>query len=280
MNENNNTRQPIQATSGLGAAMPDQDVERMLHRRTRRSFVGAAVAAAAGYGGWHWLRTRRADDGVPWPLRRILETNEQFSRDYFRSAHRAEEHLVGAAPRNPRVNGDLGLTSDIDPARWRLHVAGLAAGDGTAELQLGDITSLPRVETTMRLCCIEGWSILVNWTGARFRDFLLKYPPITQSGKPPSMDHPEDLYDYVSMETPDGSYYVGLDIASLIHPQTLLCYEIDGQPLTAEHGAPLRLVIPTKYGVKNIKRLGRIRYTGVKPTDYWAQQGYDWYAGL
>ena len=68
-------------------------------------------------------------------------------------------------------------------------------------------------------------------------------------------------------------------MASALHPQTLLCYEMDGQPLTPEHGAPIRLVIPVKYGFKSIKRIGTIRFTDRRPADYWAEQGYDWYAG-
>jgi DMSO/TMAO reductase YedYZ molybdopterin-dependent catalytic subunit len=69
-------------------------------------------------------------------------------------------------------------------------------------------------------------------------------------------------------------------MASALHPQTLLCYEMGGRPLTPEHGAPLRLVIPVKYGIKNLKQIGTIQFTDVRPADYWAQQGYDWYAGL
>ena len=90
---------------------------------------------------------------------------------------------------------------------------------------------------------------------------------------------PASLLDYAALETPDGDYYVGLDMASALHPQTLLCYEMDGQPLTPEHGAPLRLVIPVKYGIKNLKQIGTIRFTDVRPADYWAERGYDWYAG-
>ncbi len=63
------------------------------------------------------------------------------------------------------------------------------------------------------------------------------------------------------------------------HPQTLLCYEMNGEPLTLEHGAPLRLVTPVKYGIKNIKRIGTIRFTDKRPADFWAERGYDWYAG-
>jgi len=67
---------------------------------------------------------------------------------------------------------------------------------------------------------------------------------------------------------------------SAMHPQTLLCYEMNGAPLTGAHGAPLRLTIPVKYGIKNIKRIGSIQFTDNRPEDYWANEGYDWYAGL
>ena len=89
-----------------------------------------------------------------------------------------------------------------------------------------------------------------------------------------------DPNSYVALETPDRKYYVGLDMASALHPQTLLCYEMNGAPLPDEHGAPLRLVIPIKYGIKNLKRIGRIAFTKTRPPDFWAERGYDWYAGF
>ncbi len=120
-----------------------------------------------------------------------------------------------------------------------------------------------------RFCCIEGWSTISHWAGARFSDFTKRYYP---PGR--------ELTKYVSMTTPDEDYYVGLDMKSALHPQTLLAYEYNGQPLSPDHGAPLRLVIPVKYGIKNIKRIGAIQYTNKKPDDYWAEVGYDWFAGL
>ncbi len=90
---------------------------------------------------------------------------------------------------------------------------------------------------------------------------------------------PQHDSKFVGIETPDRAYYVGLDIESALHPQTLLAYEMNGAPLAALHGAPLRLAIPVKYGIKNIKRIGTIRYTNVRPADFWAERGYDWYAG-
>ena len=62
---------------------------------------------------------------------------------------------------------------------------------------------------------------------------------------------------YVALTTPQKDYYVGFDAASAFHPQTLLCYAINGKPLSNEHGPPLQLVIPTKYGIKNLKRIGQ-----------------------
>jgi DMSO/TMAO reductase YedYZ molybdopterin-dependent catalytic subunit len=129
---------------------------------------------------------------------------------------------------------------------------------------------------TTELRCIEGWSTVVYWAGARLVDLAAMTGLAIRSGR---RDGPGELLKYVSLETPDAAYYVGLDMASAFHPQTLLCYEMNDQPLTPEHGAPLRLVIPVKYGIKNLKQIGTIRFTDVRPTDYWAERGYDWYAG-
>jgi hypothetical protein len=260
-------------------AMQDADVERQMHRLSRRSFLWAGAALIGGYTGWQWLISRRADNGVPWPFRRALEIDEQFARDYFRPTRLAPT-FPRALAREPKPNGDEGLNDDFDPAAWKLHVEGANGADEPLTLTLADIQALPRVEMTTELKCIEGWSVVVHWVGARFADFAAKYPPPTRDGGSPDVkDHPEDLVDYVGMETPDGGYYIGLDMPSALHPQTLLCYEMNGQPLTSEHGAPLRLVIPVKYGIKHIKRIGTIRYASERPKDFWAEQGYDWYAG-
>ena len=138
-------------------------------------------------------------------------------------------------------------------------------------LNLADITQLPRHELVTQFKCIEGWSQIVHWAGVRMADFLDRYPPAPVDGKDPL---------YVYMETPDGDYYTGYDMHVMRHPQTLLVTEMMGEPLTQFHGAPLRLHMPTKYGYKQIKRIGLIAYTNQRPDDYWTKLGYDWYAGL
>jgi len=284
-------------TTGRIETLSDEEFERTMRRSSRRAFLVGGVAALAGIGGWKWLTTRERDDGIPWPLRDVMQGNEKIARAYFEDSHLSRTYPVSAASM-PRVNGDIGLGGTVDPSTWRMRVVGLTlptrfrgaspTTDTTSQttddpdslyLTLDDIRALPRTEIVTELRCIEGWSVVVRWGGARFSDFAAKYRTGTIGAAGRSNPF-LGLPDYVSLETPDGGYFVGLDIASAMHPQTLLCYEMDGRPLTSEHGAPLRLATPTKYGVKNLKRIGTIRFTDVRPPDYWAKRGYDWYAGL
>ncbi len=221
---------------------------------------------------------RSAEDELPWPLRRALEFNERLARGIFRASRRSPEFPRSAA-RMPRVNGSIGLDSSLDLSAWRLQVVG-AAGDHARSFTLDDIKALPRVEMTTELRCIEGWSTVVHWAGTRLSDLAAVTGSATRSGRPADpIGNADDLLGYAALETPDREYYVGLDMDSALHPQTLLCYEMGGQPLTLAHGAPLRLVIPVKYGIKSLKQIGTIRFTDRRPADYWAERGYDWYAG-
>ena len=257
----------------------NEQVRRRMRQKSRRSFLGLGAGLVAGVGAFRWLTTRREIDGIAWPLRKTLEVNEQLARDFF-SARRSAPAFSPDRVSADRVNGDVGLDDDFNVAEWKLEIQGLASQDEPLTLDLDAIKKLPRAEMTAEFKCIEGWSVIVQWAGARFTDFMKAYPPRTRSGDDFSLDHPEDLPPYVSMATPDEGYYVGLDMESLLHPQTLLCYDRNSAPLSQEHGAPLRLVIPVKYGVKNIKRIAAIRYSTLRPADYWAERGYDWYVGL
>ncbi|RYG74157.1 molybdopterin-binding oxidoreductase [bacterium] len=258
--------------------LPNDEAEAQMSQMSRRSFLWAAVAGAGSLAGLRWIDTRRLDGGIPWPLRRVLDTQGEIARDLYSTARLAPTFPVSMA-REPRANGDIGLGEDFDPSQWKLMVSGLYSG-ADLELTLAEIKKLPRTEIVTELKCIEGWSVIVHWAGVKVSDFMTKYPPATLSGEAPNLTKkPQDLMPYVGAQTPDGQYFVGLDIESVLHPQTLLCYEMNGKPLTLEHGAPLRLVTPTKYGIKHLKRLGSLQFTGIKPEDYWAQQGYDWYSG-
>jgi hypothetical protein len=149
--------------------------------------------------------------------------------------------------------------------------SGLDIGTPGLLLPIDALHALPQVTKVMEFKCIEGWSQITEWQGVRLRDLIAQYPPQLVNGRTPR---------YVYMETPDGDYYCGYDWAVAMHPQTLLVTSMSGEPLKPEHGAPVRLFTPLKYGYKQIKRIGLIAYTDTKPDDYWTKLGYDWYAGL
>jgi DMSO/TMAO reductase YedYZ molybdopterin-dependent catalytic subunit len=242
--------------------------EQELRRRTRRGFIGLGAGAVVAAAGWEWLNHGyTAGEDIPKPLRSALQFNEKVARKTLFS----HDHLVKTYPASAiadiKVNGLEGMSDDFDPNQWMLSVAGIGGGE-PLKLDLDDLKSLPRHEQIIDFKCVEGWSTVTQFAGARLSDFTAKFAPGSEKA------------GFVSMVTPDEGYYVGLDTPSALHPQTLLAWEMNGEPLTIEHGAPVRLSIPVKYGIKNIKRIGSIAYQQEEPADYWGERGYDFYAGL
>ena len=153
----------------------------------------------------------------------------------------------------------------VDLERWNLPVTGAVQKPGTyTQVQ---IQSLPKITQNTRHVCVEGWDVIGNFSGARLSDFLKMIGADTAAG-------------FVTVQCAD-DYYESLDMATAMHPQTLLCYEMYGQPLTREHGAPLRLTIPTKVGYKQAKYLTDLKVTRVlEKVGYWEDQGYSEFYGL
>jgi DMSO/TMAO reductase YedYZ molybdopterin-dependent catalytic subunit len=241
--------------------------------------VGGA-AALAGLGTWHWLTTATPEDGVPWPLRRVLRFNQRLAESLGSPHHLGPTFPPESVQGPPRTNGQIGLAGEVDGAGWELRIEHEGRGLGRT-IRLRDIMELPRVDLVAELKCVEGWSEVMQFGGVRFLDFVMQFGLATRSGRAPNPGgNPQDLFRYVYLATPNEDYYVGLDMASALHPQTLLCDTMNGQPLTREHGAPLRLYLAVKYGYKSLKRIGLIRFQDERPSDYWARRGYDWYAGL
>jgi DMSO/TMAO reductase YedYZ molybdopterin-dependent catalytic subunit len=163
-----------------------------------------------------------------------------------------------------RVNNYDTDTPPIDIPHWSLTIQGLVQKPG--EYTMAQIASLPKKVMNTRHCCVEGWSMIPRWGGTPLREFL-KYVGADMNAR------------YVSLKCGD-DYYTGYDMPSALHPQTLLCYEAYNKPLTLEHGAPVRITMPTKLGYKSAKWISALEVTNTKPGGYWEDQGYDWFAGL
>lgn len=234
-----------------------------LSRRTRRSFLTGGAVGFAGWLGWRWARGSKDAGGTPSAFRRAFEWSGELWQRAVGPRRLSPEKPRQTGP--ARVNGDLGLRSPIDLAAWRLRVTGTPLA-----LTMDELRALPRTEVSTEFKCVEGWKIDLTYAGVRFSDFVERYGLLRERGDA----------RVVGLVTPDEEYFVSIDLESMLHPQTLLAYEINGAPLTPEHGAPLRLVIPIKYGIKSIKRIGTIAFARERLPDFWAEQGYDWYSTL
>ena len=157
-------------------------------------------------------------------------------------------------------------TPQIDPAAYRLTIDGEVGNP--LKLSLADIQQLPLTSMVMRHVCVEGWAAIVQWNGAQLRELI-------------ALAQPKNTARYVYFESADG-YYESWDLASALHPQTLLAYQRNGQPLSVANGAPLRLAAPIKLGYKQAKWVTRVRLVNqlLPQTGYWEDQGYEWFGGL
>ena len=247
--------------------------EKKIKRRNFISFAAFVGLNAAAYSGWRWLYNSKPEEpgitaGARKPLRKALNQTELFFRRTFSNNNLVKTYPKSMAAKKVRVNSNIGMDNkDYQPADWVMTVN---KSDGkTLEFTLKDLMALPKTEIVYDFKCVEGWDQIQHWGGVKFSDFIAHYKL-----------EKETALHYVGLATPNEEYYVGIDMESAMHPQTILAYEVNEQPLPLEHGQPLRLIIPVKYGIKNLKRIGSISFSNERPPDYWAERGYDYYSGL
>ena len=199
-------------------------------------------------------------------LRHFQKFNDWFQAKIFDPHHLAREYAEQElTPVDGfRVNGKDDESPDVDIEAWTLRVEGLVAKPGSYTLK--EIASLPKRVMNTRHYCVEGWSMIPRWGGTPLHQ-LLEYVGADTRAK------------FVGVECAD-DYTTSYDMPSALHPQTLLCYEAYDKPLTLDHGAPLRVVIPTKLGYKSAKWVQKLTVTNEMPGGYWEDQGYDWFAGI
>lgn len=160
----------------------------------------------------------------------------------------------------------FGITPKIDPVAFRLIVDGEV--NNPLSLSMEQIQQIPLTSMTIRHVCVEGWAAIVQWGGVRLRELV-------------ALAQPKVNVKYVYFHSADG-YYESWDMASALHPQTLMAYQKNGQPLSIDNGAPLRLASPIKLGYKQSKWVTRITLLShlLPRRGYWEDQGYEWFAGL
>ena len=267
-----------------------------LGRQSRRDFLlfGAATAVSAAGVWWllpdgtkqQWLSPAAASriDSIE---ARFGVTGERRERFLGRVLTFDDDVAEALYSKNRRVRAYR--PSDVTPLRnnyngrtptggylasWKLTLSGLATGKETT-LTAGDLSRFPVRDQVTRLCCVEGWSAVAFWSGIRFAQLLRAYPPAPAA----RWAAIESAVNLDGAGRPD-PYYVSIDLDTALHPQTLLATKQDNRPLSLAHGAPLRLVVPMKLGLKNIKAVTSIRYTADEPPDYWNERGYSKYDGL
>jgi DMSO/TMAO reductase YedYZ molybdopterin-dependent catalytic subunit len=244
-------------------------LEKHLRRDVLKSFLGFGAAGLGLAGAWKLINSSSYLNNTLAPLRKALEFNEKLTSKILSDSHLAPVFSKSEAVKNVRVNGNVGLASAVSED-YKIKIE---SGEKKFEVTLAELKALPKQEIIFEFKCIEGWSQVQHWAGVRFVDVMNHYK-IGQKDA-------ENLFEYVGMETPDGQYFVGIDTPSAVHPQTILAYEMNGEPLIdKKHGSPLRLIIPVKYGYKSLKRVGIIKFSTTRPKDYWAMYGYDYFAGL
>lgn len=261
----------------------EKEFRRTVRKKSLKSFSLFFIFIVLCLAGWNWLQRQPKDNGALKPLRTAMDANEKIFSGVFSDEHLEPTYPVTSAVTRVKVNGNYGMKSVLDTAAWKLFVVGNADVKPVADtvvITMDEIKKLPKTEIIFNFKCIEGWSQVTWWGGVKFSDFAEHFHLGTKSGSSPDKKNKEDLFGYAGLRTPDGEYYVGIDMPSMLHPQTLLCYEMNGRPLPMNQGAPLRLIIPVKYGVKHIKRIGTIFFSDSPPPDFWYVRGYDYYAGL
>lgn len=150
----------------------------------------------------------------------------------------------------------------FDPATWRLRIDGLV--QQPVELGYDELRALPSARQVSDFHCVTGWSVPdVAWAGVRTDDLLAAAGGVRPGAR---------AIDFVSAEIP---YVDTLTLEQARTPDAMLAYEMDGRPITREHGAPVRFVMPQMYGYKGVKWVARLHVTDRIQPGFWEQRGYD-----
>jgi DMSO/TMAO reductase YedYZ molybdopterin-dependent catalytic subunit len=198
-------------------------------------------------------------------LNGISRWNDRAQAAIFNPRRLMPTYPESQAVKDFRYNAYFGRDQvpKIDGSTYKLNLSGLVERRTAWSLQ--ELYQLPQESQVTRHICVEGWSMIGKWTGVPFRTFLQRIGADTTA-------------KYVGFECADG-YHSSIDMASALHPQTLLTFKISDEILALRYGYPLKLRIPTKLGFKNPKWITAMFVTNRFPGGFWEDRGYNWFAG-
>ena len=204
----------------------------------RRGLLGAFSLAITGAVGWLF---KGKAFGIP-----DYRNNKDIPKNYVQNRDVPGFYIRSANP-------FLG----VDIEAWALSVGGMVKKP--LALAYEDLFQFKRISQISRLKCVECWSAKAEWEGFRFDDLV-------------AMAQPDPKAKYVYFQSAD-SYYESYRLDELLRTRVLMVLRMDGQPLTREHGFPLRLIAPFKYGYKNVKYITRVEFTDKRKRNYWSDSG-------
>jgi len=206
------------------------------------------------------------DSSIETVLRAVSSFNDRIQALLFDPNKLAPTYPESMVQKPPRFNAyyDVEDVKPVNGDTWRLELAGLI--DDRRPWTRADFAALPEAEIIVRHVCVEGWDYIGQWSGVPMHAFLERVGADLRA-------------KYVAFQTAD-NYGSSIDMATALHPQTLLATKYAKETLADPFGYPLRLRTSTKLGFKNPKWITAIEVTNTYPGGYWEDQGFNWFSGI
>jgi DMSO/TMAO reductase YedYZ molybdopterin-dependent catalytic subunit len=248
---------------GVDQSLLVKDAAKLMPDPMRRNFL----RGAASLGALTFLTGCDIIDGdtAESVLRKISEFNDGAQAAIFSKTKLAPTYPESAITRPFPFNAYYSVDEapEVDGASYKFEIAGLV--DNKRPWTLDELHGLPEVSQITRHVCVEGWSAIGSWQGAKLSDFLQRIGADTRA-------------KYVWFKCAEG-YTNTIDMASALHPQTQMTFKFDNKLLPRAYGFPMKIRIPTKLGYKNPKYVVAMEVTNTDKGGYWEDQGYNWFGG-
>jgi DMSO/TMAO reductase YedYZ molybdopterin-dependent catalytic subunit len=199
-------------------------------------------------------------------LRAVSSWNDRVQATLFRRDHLAPTFSPAQVVKPPRFNAHYGVEDlqPVDGATWKLELAGRIEDKRPWTAQ--QLYELPEQEIIIRHVCVEGWDYIGQWSGPNLKGFLQRIGADLTA-------------KYVYFHCAD-DFTESIDMATALHPQTILATRYANATITDPFGFPLRLRTSTKLGYKNAKWIRAIEVTNTFTETFWSEQGFNWFAGI